>query len=274
MTIKQNLEYAIKMLNENDIEDARIKARTLLSYVLGKPKEYIIINLEQELEQENIFKKHIKELIEGKPLQYITQTQEFFGMQFYVDENVLIPQPDTEILVEAVIEIAKKEEKKIILDLCTGSGCIAISLSENIENSDITATDINKTALEIAKKNDKNKKIIFKQSDMFENLESEKFDIIVSNPPYIKTKVIESLEKDVQQEPKLALDGGEDGLKFYRAITENAYKYLNECGYLCLEIGEDQKEEVMELLKSNNYQDICCKKDLSGNDRVIIAKYR
>lgn len=274
MTIKQNLEYAIKMLNENDIEDARIKARTLLSYVLGKPKEYIIINLEQELEQENIFKKHIKELIEGKPLQYITQTQEFFGMQFYVDENVLIPQPDTEILVEAVIEIAKKEEKKIILDLCTGSGCIAISLSENIENSDITATDINKTALEIAKKNDKNKKIIFKQSDMFENLESEKFDIIVSNPPYIKTKVIESLEKDVQQEPKLALDGGEDGLKFYRAITENAYKYLNNDGYLCLEIGENQKEEVMELLKSNNYQDIYCKKDLAGNDRVIIAKYR
>ena len=274
MTIKQNLEYAIKMLNENDIEDARIKARTLLSYVLGKPKEYIIINLEQELEQENIFKKHIKELIEGKPLQYITQTQEFFGMQFYVDENVLIPQPDTEILVEAVIEIAKKEEKKIILDLCTGSGCIAISLSENIENSDITATDINKTALEIAKKNDKNKKIIFKQSDMFENLESEKFDIIVSNPPYIKTKVIESLEKDVQQEPKLALDGGEDGLKFYRAITENGYKYLNNDGYLCLEIGENQTEEVMELLKSNNYQDIYCKKDLAGNDRVIIAKYR
>lgn len=274
MTIKQNLEYAIKMLNENDIEDARIKARTLLSYILGKPKEYIIINSEQELEQENIFKKHIKELIEGKPLQYITQTQEFFGMQFYVDENVLIPQPDTEILVEVVIEIAQKEEKKIILDLCTGSGCIAISLSENIKNSDVTATDINKAALEIAKKNDKNKKIIFKQSDMFENLESEKFDIIVSNPPYIKTKVIESLEKDVQQEPKLALDGGEDGLKFYRAITENAYKYLNNDGYLCLEIGEDQKEEVMELLKSNNYQDIYCKKDLSGNDRVIIAKYR
>ena len=170
--------------------------------------------------------------------------------------------------------MAKKEEKKIILDLCTGSGCIAISLSENIENSDITATDINKTALEIAKKNDKNKKIIFKQSDMFENLESEKFDIIVSNPPYIKTKVIESLEKDVQQEPKLALDGGEEGLKFYRAITENGYKYLNNDGYLCLEIGEDQKEEVMELLKSNNYQDIYCKKDLAGNDRVIIAKYR
>lgn len=271
MTIKQNLEYAIKMLNENDIEDARIKARTLLSYVLGKTKEYIIINSEQELEQENIFNTYIQEIIKGKPLQYITKTQEFFGIEFYVDENVLIPQPDTENLIEAVIEIAKKEGKKRILDLCTGSGCIAISLSANIENSNITASDISKKALEIAKKNDKNKKVTFKQSDMFESLEDEKFDIIASNPPYIKTKVIESLEKDVQQEPKLALDGGEDGLKFYRAITENAYKYLNEGGYLCLEIGEDQKEAVMELLNSNNYRNICCKKDLSGNDRVIIC---
>ena len=276
MTIKQTLEYAIKILKEHNIEDSMIKTKSLLAYVLSKPKEYLIINSELELdsEKEIIFNKHIEELLKGKPLQYITKTQEFFGMQFYVDENVLIPQPDTEILVEEVIEIAKKENKKRILDLCTGSGCIAISLSENLDNANVTATDISETALEIANKNDRKRKITFKQSDMFENLCDEKFDIIVSNPPYIKTKVIESLEKDVQQEPKLALDGGEDGLKFYRAITENAYKYLNNDGYLCLEIGENQKEEVMELLKSNNYQDIYCKKDLAGNDRVIIAKYR
>ena len=276
MTIKQTLEYAIKKLKEHNIEDSMIKTKSLLAYVLSKPKEYLIINSELELdsEKEIIFNKHIEELLKGKPLQYITKTQEFFGMQFYVDENVLIPQPDTEILVEEVIEIAKKENKKRILDLCTGSGCIAISLSENLDNANVTATDISETALEIANKNDRKRKITFKQSDMFENLCDEKFDIIVSNPPYIKKKVIESLEKDVQQEPKLALDGGEDGLKFYRAITENAYKYLNNDGYLCLEIGENQKEEVMELLKSNNYQDIYCKKDLAGNDRVIIAKYR
>lgn len=274
MTIKQNLGYAIKMLNENDIEDATIKARTLLSYVLSKPKEYLIINSEQELEQENIFRKHIKELIEGKPLQYITKTQEFFGIEFYVDENVLIPQPDTEILVEEVIEIARRENMKKILDLCTGSGCIAIALSENIENSNITATDISDRALEVAKRNDEKQKVIFKKSDMFENLGNEKFDIIVSNPPYIKTKVIESLNKDVKQEPKLALDGGEDGLKFYRLIAANAYRYLNKGGYLCLEIGEDQKENVMNLLESNNYKDIYCKKDFSGNDRIVIAKYK
>lgn len=274
MTIKQNLEYATKMLNENDIEDATIKAKTLLSYLLGKPKEYLIINSEQELEQENIFQKHIKELIEGKPLQYITKTQEFFGIEFYVDENVLIPQPDTEILVEEVIEIANREERKSILDLCTGSGAIAISLSKNIENSNIMATDISKKALEIAKKNDRKRKVTFKQSDMFESLDNEKFDIIVSNPPYIKTKVIENLNKDVQQEPKLALDGGEDGLKFYRLIAANAYRYLNKGGYLCLEIGEDQKENVMNLLESNNYKDIYCKKDFSGNDRIVIAKYK
>lgn len=274
MTIKQNLEYAIKMLNENNIEDATIKTRTLLSYVLGKPKEYLIINSEQELEQENLFQKYIKELIEGKPLQYITKTQEFFGIEFYVDENVLIPQPDTEILVEEVIEIARRENRKKILDLCTGSGCIAISLSENIENSNIIATDISKTALEIAEKNDRERKVIFKKSDMFESLDNEKFDIIVSNPPYIKTKVIENLNKDVQQEPKLALDGGEDGLKFYKLIAENAYRYLNEGGCLCLEIGEDQKEDVMNLLENNNYKDIYCKKDFSGNDRIVIAKYK
>ena len=261
MTIKQTLEYAIKILKEHNIEDSMIKVKSLLEYVLSKPKEYLIINSELKLdsEKEIIFNKHIEELLNGKPLQYITNTQEFFGMQFYVDENVLIPQPDTEILVEEVIEIAKKENEKRILDLCTGSGCIAISLSENLDNANVTATDISETALEIANKNDRKRKITFKQSDMFENLCDEKFDIIVSNPPYIKTKVIESLEKDVQQEPKLALDGGEDGLKFYRAITENAYKYLNNDGYLCLEIGENQKEEVMELLKSNNYQDIYCK---------------
>ena len=273
MTIKQTLEYAIKILKEHNIEDSMIKTKSLLAYVLSKPKEYLIINSELELdsEKEIIFNKHIEELLNGKPLQYITKTQEFFGMQFYVDENVLIPQPDTEILVEEVIEIAKKENKKRILDLCTGSGCIAISLSEKLDNANITATDISETALEIANKNDRKRKITFKQSDMFENLCDEKFDIIVSNPPYIKTKVIEGLNVDVRQEPKLALDGGEDGLKFYRVIAENAYKHLNNDGYLCLEIGEDQKEKVIKLLETNNYQNVYCKKDLAGNDRVIIG---
>lgn len=271
MTIKQNLEYAVRLLKENNIEDATIKARVLLSRMLDKPKEYLIVNADKELEQETVFQKYIQELINGRPLQYITNKQEFFGIEFYVDENVLIPQPDTEILVEEVIKIAKRENKKSILDLCTGSGIIAIALSENLENTNIIATDISDKALEIAKRNDKKQRVIFKKSNMFENLQKDMFDIIVSNPPYIKTSVIEKLDKDVRQEPKIALDGGNDGLDFYRIIAKEAYKHLNENGYLCLEIGEDQKEEVIELLEGMNYKNIYSKKDLGGNDRVIIC---
>lgn len=273
MTINKNLEYAIKMLKENNIEDAIIKAKILLSNILGKPKEYLIINSEQEMEQckETLLKEYIEEIIKGKPLQYITKTQEFFGIEFYVDENVLIPQPDTEILVEEVIKIASNTNKKSILDLCTGSGAIAISLSENIDNANITATDISDKALEIAMKNDKKHKVIFKKSDMFQNLENEKFDIIVSNPPYIKTEIIKSLNKDVQQEPMIALDGGQDGLDFYRIIANEANEHLNPGGYLCLEIGEDQKEEVIELLGKMNYKNIYSKKDFARNDRIIIC---
>lgn len=273
MTINKNLEYAIKMLKENNIEDAIIKAKILLSNILGKPKEYLIINSEQKMEQEKetVLKEYIEKIIKGKPLQYITKKQEFFGIEFYVDENVLIPQPDTEILVEEVIKIASNTNKKSILDLCTGSGAIAISLSENIDNANITATDISDKTLEIAIKNDKKHKVIFKKSDMFETLENEKFDIIVSNPPYIKTEVIGSLDKDVQQEPMIALDGGQDGLDFYRIIANEANEHLNQGGYLCLEIGEDQKEEVIELLEKMNYKNIYSKKDLAGNDRAVIC---
>lgn len=279
MTIKQNLEYAIKMLNENNIEDATIKTRTLLSYVLGKPKEYLIINSEQELEQENLFQKYIKELIEGKPLQYITKTQEFFGIEFYVDENVLIPQPDTENLVEEVLFIINsiKDKNLKILDLCTGSGAIAISLSK-ILNSDkilIYGSDISEKALKIAQDNaiQNCSKVVFLKSNIFNEINNNyKFDIIVSNPPYIETKTIEELSEEVKYEPHLALDGGEDGLYFYREIIKNAKKYLNPNGYLAFEIGYNQKKQVEKLLEENGYKNIYSRKDLSGNDRVVVAQ--
>lgn len=193
-------------------------------------------------------------------------------MKFFVDENVLIPRYDTEVLVEEVLKIAKNENKKEILELCTGSGIIAISLAKYLEDAKIIATDVSEEALNIAKRNAKNlgqeEKINFVKSDMFEKID-KKFDIIVSNPPYIKTDVIK--EYSLEYEPKIALDGGEDGLIFYRTIIENGYKYLNETGAIALEIGYDQKEEVMEIAKeSNQYKNISCVKDLNGNDRVII----
>lgn len=162
--------------------------------------------------------------------------------------------------------------------MCAGSGAIGISIAKYLVNVDVTMSDISKKALETAKKNAiKNNvedKCKFIQSDMLENIE-DKFDIIVSNPPYIKTEIIKELDIEVQNEPIIALDGGQDGLKFYRIIIEQAYKYLNKNGILALEIGYDQKEEVIKLLKeSGKYKDIYSKQDLAGNDRIVVCKYK
>lgn len=203
-------------------------------------------------------------------------------LNFFVNENVLIPRQDTEVLVEEAIQIAKSINAKNILDLCTGSGAIAVSLAKYLKDVQITATDISKEALRVAKKNavsnEVEQKITFIESDLFKKLTNTKFDIIISNPPYIKKDIIKSLSKDVQNEPHIALDGGYDGLKFYRLISNMAIEHLTLGGYLCLEIGYDQKESVLEILKEHpQYVKTYCKKDLFDNDRVVvtkIAKYR
>ena len=291
MKIRELLEYGRNNLIEKE-EPYRL-SRMLLKHLLNINDSYVLINSDKviSVEVEERFKQCIEDLKQGMPLQYITNHQEFMGLDFYVDENVLIPQPDTEILVEQIIEICRGRscacpKNKRILDLCTGSGAIGISLAKYIENAKITMSDISEKALEIAKKNAMSNEVIdkcnFVLSDMFENIivgndalvvPQNKFDIIVSNPPYIKTDIINTLEAEVQNEPILALDGGKDGLKFYKIIAENAYKYLNEGGVLALEIGYDQKEEVIKLLEqTDKYTDIYCKKDLGDNDRIVICK--
>lgn len=288
MNIKQALEYGIEQLNKNNIESPNLKTRMLLANILNKNKEYLLIHDTEELNISNInkYKENIQKLVNGTPIQYIINKQEFMGLEFYVDKNVLIPQPDTEILVEEVINICKEQNanKKIkILDLCTGSGAIGVSIANNIKNCEMTLSDISYDALKIAQKNSvmaeaigdfqkSNIKTI--QSDLFEKIE-EKFDVIVSNPPYIETKTIKTLDKEVQMEPKLALDGGEDGLDLYRRIIKEAYKYLNNNGTLALEIGYNQKDKVINLIKASNmYKDIYSKKDLSNNDRIVVCKKR
>lgn len=280
MQIKQLLNEGKMRLNQNNIEDASMQARILMQYVLKKSQAYIIANSEEDLdsEKQEKFIKEIQKIVNGIPMQYITNEQEFMKLKFYVDENVLIPQPDTEIMVEQIIKDYNEKEVRI-LDLCTGSGAIGISLAKFLEKSNIIATDISNKALQIAKLNaEKNlchKKMKFTLSDMFDKINNEKFDIIVSNPPYIKTDIIKSLDKPVQNEPFIALDGGVDGLKFYKIIAENAYRFLNDNGKIYLEIGYDQKNEVICLLeKTLFYKEISCKQDLAGNDRVIIAKKR
>lgn len=280
MNLKEILKYGKEELIKNNIEDASIIAKELAEYIFKITRAQMIANNDMEFskDQTDNYINSIKKISTGIPIQYITNNQEFMNLNFYVDENVLIPQPDTETLVEEVIN-EYKEKKCEILDLCTGSGAIAISLAKYINESNIVASDISMKALQIAKLNaERNlvrKKIEFIESDMFDKIYKEDFDIIVSNPPYIKTKVIEKLDRQVKNEPYIALDGGADGLKFYKIIIENAYKYIKNEGKVFLEIGYDQKNELINLFKENiHYENIYSKKDLGGNDRIIVATVR
>lgn len=279
MKIEELLREGKKVLEKNNIEEASIISRSLLQYVLKIDRNKLVINKDEEVEnnKENEYIGYIKEVAAGKPIQYITNRQEFMGLSFFVDENVLIPQPDTEILVEEAIKYANQIKENVeILDMCTGSGCIGVALAKHVKNAKVTLVDISTKALEVAKKNAKEnevkEKVNFIQSDMFENIKS-KFDVIVSNPPYIKTKVINELDLQVQNEPHLALDGGENGLKFYEILINEAPKYLKENGKIFLEIGYDQKKEVEELARNSKlYKEIETVKDLANNDRVIELK--
>lgn len=281
MKIKEALKKANQILIQNNIDEVFLKSRILLAHILNVEKEYLIIHDDEVLLnlQENEFFKKVNKLCSGVPIQYLTNSQEFMGFNFYVDKNVLIPQPDTEILVENVISIIKNLQKSCqkeitVLDLCTGSGIIGVCLKKYLQNVNVLSSDISSNALEIAKKNAnlQNVKIDFIKSDLFENID-EKFDVIVSNPPYIKTDKINELSKEVKNEPRLALDGGQDGLDFYRKIIKESTNFFRKTGYLALEIGYDQKEAVENLFKNFKYKEIKIFKDLSDIERVIIGKY-
>ena len=279
MTIKQAIIKGTTILKLDNISTPKMKTRLLLQYVLKKPRQYLIVYDNKELtkKEEQEYLKYIQMVKNGEPIEHITHQKEFMKLNFYVDKNVLIPRQDTEILVEEIIKIAKHIKAKKILDLCTGSGAIAISLAKYIDNIQITALDISSKAIDIATKNARinnvEDRITFVESNLFDSLAEEKYDIIVSNPPYIKRKVIEKLDKEVRKEPIIALDGGEDGLEFYRKIIDNGYKYLKYGGYIGLEIGYDQKEDVTKIIKEKqHYKNTFCKKDLYDNDRVIITQ--
>ena len=270
MTIKEAIIFAHEY-NLNSIE-----AKILLKYIFNKDDSYIIINMDKQLNklEEKKFIEYIEKIKNGYPLQYITNMQEFMGLKFYVNEDVLIPQPDTEVLVLNAIKYIKKQvinskNKEIIkiLDLCTGSGAIAISLKKYLnEKVEIVASDISKKALEIASKNANyhNVAINFICSNMFEQI-GEHFDLIISNPPYVKRKDIETLPKEVQKEPHIALDGGIDGLDYYRIIKRDAKRHLNNNGIVMMEIGYDQKLDAQKIFSNST-----CIKDIENRDRVII----
>ena len=277
MTIREALTKGMIILKSNNIETPKLKARLLLQYILKKDRQYLIVYDNKEIDKKEQWEYfvNIEKIANGVPLQHITHTQEFMKMDFFVNENVLIPRPDTEILVEEVINLAKKIDNPKILDLCTGSGAIAISIAKNVPSAEVLAIDISEKALEVAKKNSHKlqAKVKFEKSNLFSNIGKMKFDIIVSNPPYIKKTDIKLLSNEVQKEPEIALDGGYDGLDFYRKISNQAIDYLKFGSYLCFEIGYDQKEDVTEIIKNTkHFNNTYCKKDLFGNDRVIVTK--
>lgn len=276
MTINEIMKKGIAELKENNIDEPTLKLRMLLSSILDKPKEFIMAHGEYILDeaQEKECIEKIERLKNNIPIQYITKNQEFMKLNFFVNENVLIPRSDTEILVEEIINTYKDKKVKI-LDLCTGSGCIAISLKKYMPRAEVYASDISKKALGVAKINAKNNntEVKFILSDVFNDIIDKDFDIIVSNPPYIKTQIIDTLTKDVQKEPKIALDGGSDGLFFYKKIIKEAYEYLTHDGMVFLEIGYDQKQELLDIIKEDKrYQFVESKKDLGNNDRIIVIR--
>ena len=268
------IEYK-KILKENNFETYSLDVEVLLMNVTGFSKTQLYLNTDYTLKTEEYekFKKFFNRRLKNEPIAYIIEKCEFMGMNFLLNNHTLIPRPDTEILVEKAIEIINKNNFNNALDIGTGSGAIAISLAKYC-NINVTALDINDKVVEMAKKNaniNKVKNIEFIQSDIFEKIKN-KYDIIVSNPPYIKTQDIKTLEKNVKNyEPILALDGGKSGLIFYEKITNNAIKYLNKNGYLIFEIGYDQAEDVKNIMENNNFYNITVLKDLSGLDRVVFA---
>ncbi len=275
--------WGTKKLAEANILEAKIDARLLLEACCGTDRNTLLAHgdrtvLEKEYES---YVNYIEQRIRHIPLQHITGNQEFMGLSFFVNKHVLIPRQDTEILVEEAMRHLHDGMK--ILDVCTGSGCILLSLLHYSNNCIGIGIDISGAALEIAEKNREQlgMEAEFYKSDLFEVFNNEeikiinkKFDLIISNPPYINSNMIETLMPEVKEhEPMGALDGGEDGLLFYRKIIKQAGGYFNRGGMLFFEIGYDQGEAVSELMKQAGYADVKVKKDYARLDRVVYGTF-
>lgn len=287
ITFGQILEIGTQRLKQANIDNAEQDAQSLLLYMMNEDRSFIYIHKNDGTDEAHA--EHYFSLIdrraEGEPLQYITGEQEFMGLPFKVTPAVLIPRQDTETLMETAILLSKDFKGGIsVLDMCTGSGAIAVSAAHFMPKAKVTACDISADALEVAAENaEKNGvagRIKFRQSDLFtlmgkkEKPLKDKFHMILSNPPYIATDVIDTLQIEVKDyEPKLALDGGTDGLDFYRRLAVESADHLKKNGYLVMEIGFDQGQAVTDLLaETGRFKDIFVHKDLARLDRVITAR--
>lgn len=276
MVIREALEYGSKNLANNLYTNPLNESRQILSFLLEKDISFLYIYPDFQLnkEVEEKFVKIINKRRENYPLEYILNSADFYKRDFYVDERCLIPRWDTENLIEAVKEKSKNISNPKILEIGPGSGAISITLALELKNAFITGADISKDALKVCNINLNKYQIDdveFIYSNLFENIKN-KYDIIISNPPYIKSEDMNFLQEEVKKEPVLALDGGVDGLDFYKTISEESRDYLKKDGFLIFEIGHDQYDKVKEILINNKYIDINYKKDIQGFKRVIFGK--
>ncbi len=271
MTYRKAMEWGSGVLALAGVEEAKLDAWLLLETVCKINRTFYYSHMDDEMttEQYSEYEIAIRKRGERIPLQYITGEQEFMGLNFKVNSNVLIPRQDTESLVEEALKICQPGMK--ILDLCTGSGCIAISLMKNAPGMTCTGSDISKQALLVAKENGRMHEVVIDwvRSNLYENI-NERFDLIVSNPPYIPGPRILELMPEVRDfEPVGALDGGEDGLDFYRHITAQSKDYLNKDGYLYLEIGYDQGPAVTNMMCAAGYREVSVIRDLARHERIV-----
>ena len=273
--IFNTLKQATDFLTSHNITEAQLDAEVLLCGVLEIPRSKLP-TIRQEIltqEQNQKYQNFLNKRITGEPVDYILGISEFMGLKFKVNSNVLIPRPETELIVEQANKFIKENNSKTILDLCTGSGAIAVSVAY-YNNVKVFASDISKKALEVAKNNaitnNVSNKIEFIESNMFDNIIDKKFDIIISNPPYVTEKEYKGLEKELFFEPKNAFVAGEDGLDFYRIIAENSARYLNPKGILLLELNANISLQIADLF--NDFLFVKILKDYSGLDRILIAQ--
>lgn len=277
MTVRDLLNNGAKAL-QNHSESPRLDCSILLSYVMEIDRAKLLASYPDIVTDSNIktFHSYLDLRIEGHPVAYILKEKEFYGYTFYLEEGVLTPRPDTEILVETAINIIENNNLKTAVDMCTGTGCIAITLKKECENLNIIATDISPIAERVFTKNN-NKlldgKINFIHSNLFENIKDRRFDIIVTNPPYLTKKETDDRVDSGWKEPSLALDGGNDGLDLIRIIIKDATTALNPGGWLLIEAASLQMDDMKTEMFNHGYTEISIYKDIADMDRIIVGKY-
>ncbi len=274
MTYREAIVLGEKNLQQADIADAKTDSWLLLAMACKIDHTYYYMHIDEEMSEEQVreFEVLIKKRAERVPLQYITGEQEFMGLTFHVNSNVLIPRQDTETLVEEALKVIKPGMK--VMDMCTGSGCVLISILKNAHDVEGIGYDISKQAINVAKENAKFNEVpaVFERSDLFEDVVENDFDVIVSNPPYIPTDLVATLMPEVSQfEPREALDGKGDGLYFYSKILEQCKNYMKQDGYILFEIGCEQGDAVSTMMRLAGFSEVRVIKDLARNDRVVMG---